>query len=64
MDYAKSLHPSPCHFPLETLINTGDSEGKMNGEGFLRISIFFKQHVDSRCLIALRLRNRPYPELR
>jgi hypothetical protein len=40
MDYAKSLHPSPCHFPLETLINTGDSEGKVNGEGFLRISIF------------------------
>lgn len=42
MDYAKSLHPSPCHFPLETLINTGDSEEKMNGEGFLRISIFKK----------------------
>ena len=45
MDYAKSLHPSPCHFPLETLINTGDSEGKMNGEGFLRISIFLKSNM-------------------
>jgi hypothetical protein len=42
MDYAKSLHPSPCHFPLETLINTGDSEGKMKDEGFLRISILKK----------------------
>ena len=42
MDYAKSLHPSPCHFPLETLINTGDSEEKMKDEGFLRISFFKK----------------------
>ncbi len=42
MDYAKSLHPSPSHFPLETLINTGDSEGKMKDEGFLRISILKK----------------------
>ena len=64
MDYAKSLHPSPCHFPLETLINTGDSEGKMKGEGFLCISILKKQHIDNRKLIALRLRNQLYPEFR